>query len=92
MPFYQPWEITDALNELAAFFPRSGLYLTVVPSYIGGFMALSWAGKGTQLGTPSGIKRAAAAFKKAKLKTDYYNPAIHAAAFALPEWIQRLVP
>ena len=92
VPFYQPWEITDALNELAAFFPRSGLYLTVVPSYIGGFMALSWAGKGTQLGTPSGIKRAAAAFKKAKLKTDYYNPAIHAAAFALPEWIQRLVP
>jgi spermidine synthase len=56
-------------------------------------MALSWACNGkTKLGTPAGIRRAAAAFKRAKLKTDYYNPAIHAAAFALPEWIKRLVP
>ena len=84
VPFYQPWEITDALNELRGFFPQSGLYLTVVPTYIGGFMALSWAGKGAKLGTPAGIRRAAARFKAAKLKTDYYNPEIHAAAFALP--------
>ncbi|HEY2032101.1 MAG TPA: polyamine aminopropyltransferase [Rhizomicrobium sp.] len=94
VPFYQPWEITEALKELAEFFPSSGLYLTVVPTYIGGFMALSWAGRGrgAKLGTPAGIKKAAAAFKKAKLKTDYYNPAVHAASFALPEWIKRLVP
>jgi spermidine synthase len=92
VPFYQPWEITEALAELAAFFPQSGLYLTVVPTYIGGFMALSWAGKGARLGTPKGLRRAAAAYKKSKLKTDYYNPAVHAAAFALPEWIKRLVP
>jgi len=92
VPFYQPWEITEALEELARFFPQSGLYLTVVPTYIGGFMALSWAGKGAKLGTPVGIKRAAAAYKKSKLKTDYYNTAIHAASFALPEWIARLVP
>jgi spermidine synthase len=93
VPFYQPWEITEALEELSAFFPRSGLYLTVVPTYIGGFMALSWASKGGKaLGTPAGIQRAARAYKKAKLKTDYYNPAVHAAAFALPEWIKKLVP
>ena len=92
VPFYQPWEITEALNEMKQFFPQSGLYLTVVPTYIGGFMALSWAGKGATLGTPAGIKTAARRFKAAKLKTDYYNPAVHAAAFALPEWIQRLVP
>ncbi|MDE2111599.1 MAG: polyamine aminopropyltransferase [Alphaproteobacteria bacterium] len=92
VPFYQPWEITEALEELRAFFPQSGLYLTVVPTYIGGFMALSWAGKGARLGTPKGLKRAAAAYKKSKLKTDYYNPAVHAAAFALPEWVKRLLP
>src|ERR1700756_2454204 len=93
VPFYQPWEITEALEELAGFFPLSGLYLSVVPTYIGGFMALSWATKGGKpLGTPAGIKKAAAAYKKAKLKTDYYNPAIHAAAFALPNWIAKLVP
>lgn len=92
VPFYQPWEITEALEELREFFPQSGLYLTVVPSYIGGFMALSWAGKGKKLGTPAGIRKAAAAFKRSRIKTDYYNSAIHAAAFALPEWIKRLVP
>src|ERR1700759_3398602 len=93
VPLYQPWEITEALNELKNFFPRSGLYLTVVPTYIGGFMALSWASKGGEaLGSKAGIKRAAKAYKKAKLKCDYYNPDIHQAAFALPEWIKKLVP
>jgi len=93
VPFYQPWEITEALEELRAFFPRSGLYLTVVPTYIGGFMALSWASKGgAPLGTAKGIQKAAKAYKKAKLKCDYYNPAVHAAAFALPNWIAKLVP
>ncbi|HWY61676.1 MAG TPA: polyamine aminopropyltransferase [Rhizomicrobium sp.] len=93
VPFYQPWEITEALKELSEFFPRSGLYLTVVPTYIGGFMALSWASKGGEaLGTKAGIKRAAKAYKKARLKCDYYNPAVHEAAFALPEWIKKLVP
>jgi spermidine synthase len=92
VPFYQPWEITEALNDLAAYFPQSGLYLTVVPSYIGGFMALSWAGMNKPLGTPAGIRVAAARFDASKLKTDYYNPEIHAAAFAFPEWIKRLVP
>jgi spermidine synthase len=92
VPFYQPWEITDALKELARHFPRSGLYLTVVPTYIGGYMALSWASKGASVGTASGIRRAQAAFKRSKIKTDYYNAELHAAAFALPEWIRRLVP
>jgi spermidine synthase len=93
VPFYQPWEITEALQELKQFFSKSGLYLTVVPTYIGGFMALSWATKGGDaLGSAKGIKRAAKAYKKAKLKTDYYNPDVHAAAFALPQWIKKLVP
>ena len=93
VPFYQPWEITEALTELAGFFSRSGLYLTVVPTYIGGFMALSWASKGGKpLGTKAGIRKAASAYKRATLKCDYYNPQIHAGAFALPEWIKKLVP
>lgn len=93
VPFYQPWEITEALVELARFFPRCGLYLTVVPTYVGGFMALSWATKGGKaLGTAAGIRKAASAYRRARLKCDYYNPQVHAAAFALPNWIARLVP
>lgn len=92
VPFYQPWEIADALRELEPHFPKFGVYLTVVPTYIGGFMALSWAGTGKPLGTRAGIAAAARRFAVAKLKTDYYNPEIHAAAFAMPEWIKRLIP
>jgi spermidine synthase len=93
VPFYQPAEITDALKELARFFPQSGLYLTVVPTYIGGFMALCWASKGGKpLGTPAGLAKAKKAYRRLKLKTDYYNPEIHAASFALPNWIKALVP
>ena len=93
VPFYQPWEVTEAIQELKRFFPTCGVYLTVVPTYIGGFLALTWATKGGKpLGTPAGIRKAAAAYKKSKLKCDYYNPSIHAAAFALPNWIAKLVP
>ena len=49
-------------------------------------------GMGGPLGTPAGIRRASKRFDALKLKTDYYNPEIHAAAFAFPEWIKRLVP
>lgn len=92
VPFYQPTEVTETLADLKRFFPQSGIYLTVVPSYVGGFMALTWAAKGCRLGTPKGIKKAGAAFRRLKLKTDYYTPAIHAGAFALPAWIERLKP
>src|SRR5471030_205215 len=93
VPFYQPWEITEALQELKQFFSKSGLYLTVVPTYIGGFMALSWATKGGEaLGSAKGIKRAAKAYKKPGLKTDNNNPEVHAAAFELPKWSKKLVP
>lgn len=93
VPFYQPWEVTEAIQELQSFFPKCGLYLSVVPTYIGGFVALTWATKGGKaLGTPAGIKKASAAYKRSKLKCDYYNPAMHQAAFALPNWIAKLVP
>ena len=93
VPFYQPWEVQEAVQELKHFFPRCGLYLSVVPTYIGGYVALTWATKGGKpLGTKAGIAKAARAYKKIKLKCDYYNPAIHAAAFALPNWIAKLVP
>ena len=77
VPFYQPWEITDALKE-EEIFPQSGLYLTVVPPYV----AVSWRLLGPRrLGTPAGI-RAPHAVTQSDLRTAYYNPEIHAASFA----------
>ena len=89
VPFYQPEELSDTLAQLRSVFPYAGVYLTVTPSYIGGFMALTWASKGTNMGTltPAEVARR---WQGMAVPTDYYNPATHAASFALPEWIARL--
>lgn len=89
-PFFQPEELTGTMKQLREVFPHSGTYLTVTPTYIGGFMALTWASKGTQLGTLPNDE-VARRVEQLQLSTDYYTPAIHAGAFALPAWIERLM-
>ena len=72
-------------------FRYSGVYLAVVPSYIGGFMALTWVSNDAVLGDPSRWQGLDTAFAASRIATDYYTPAMHRAAFALPAWIERLV-
>lgn len=88
-PFFQPEELSETLKQLRGVFPHAGTYLTVTPTYIGGFMALTWASRGTALGSLPAAD-VARRVEAAGLATDYYNAAIHTAAFALPEWIRRL--
>lgn len=91
VPFYQPAELSADIRALSEAFPHAGVYLTVVPTYVGGFMALTWGAKGERLGTPGGLAAARARFAAAPFPTDYYTPDMHAAAFALPRFIARLV-
>jgi spermidine synthase len=89
-PFFQGDELRETHSLLAEAFPRTGTYLTVVPTYTGGFMALTWASKGCSLGEidePRLRQRCDAA----GLATDYYSPAVHKAAFALPPWVRRVI-
>lgn len=90
-PFYQPEELTDTVGQLSEVFTHSGCYLTVTPTYTGGYMALTWGSMGTEMGTadPGTV---ADRFKASGAMTDYYNPVIHQACFALPQWIARLMP
>ena len=90
VPFFQPEELTDTLRQMQRTFRYCGVYLAVVPTYIGGFMALTWASNESILGDPAKWNGLEAAFAAARLKTDYYTPAIHRACFALPAWIERL--
>ena len=93
VPFYQPEELTDTLKQLGRLFAAAGTYLTVVPTYIGGFMALTWvSADGAVLGDARKAGKIAKAFAASGVKTDYYTPAIDQAAFALPAWIAKLVP
>lgn len=88
-PFYQPEELVDTMAQLRSVFPQSGCYLTVTPTYTGGFMALTWGSRETSLGSvaPDEIARR---WQASGAVTDYYNPGIHFGALALPEWIRRL--
>jgi spermidine synthase len=89
-PFFQSEELRETHGLLCAAFPRSGAYLTVVPTYTGGFMALTWASKGFALGeAPEPILHRRA--EAAGLVTDYYSPGVHRAAFALPPWLSRIL-
>lgn len=89
-PFFQAAELHETHGLLAEAFRRTGTYLTAVPTYTGGFMALTWASHGLSLGEADEavLRRRADA---AGLTTDHYSPAVHRAAFALPPWITRII-
>jgi len=90
VPFFQPEELTETLRQMKKTFRYSGVYLAVVPSYIGGFMALTWVSNDAVLGDQTKWGALEATFAASRITTDYYTPAMHRAAFALPAWIERL--
>ena len=90
VPFFQPEELVDTLKQMQRTFRYCGVYLSVVTTYIGGYMALTWASNDAILGDHRKWRGLDAAFAAARLRTDYYTPAVHRAAFALPKWIERL--
>jgi spermidine synthase len=91
VPFFQLEELTGTLEQMKRTFRFSGVYLAVVPSYIGGFMALTWASNDAVLGDPAKWTSLETQFSARRVHTDYYTPAIHRAAFALPAWIERAI-
>jgi spermidine synthase len=88
-PSIRPDELVESqAAQTAAGFALVDYYLTVVPTYVGGAMALGFATDAAALrdvpaselrrrGVPQGLR--------------YYTPEVHCAAFAHPAWmIQRI--
>jgi spermidine synthase len=90
VPFLQPSELTQTMQAFKALFADWTCYLCGVPSYAGGPMALGWATDGMARATPLAVLQTR--FAAAGLSPDYYTPAVHQAAFALPGYVQRLMP
>ena len=90
VPFLQPDELRNTVFNFAQLFADAGCYLTVVPTYVGGFMALGW---GTDEKSLRGVSLAELKlrFEAAGLATRYYTPEVHQAAFALPRFIDEIV-
>ena len=90
-PFFQADELRDTCRQLRDVFKYSGVYLTVTPTYTGGFMALTWASNGFNLGQDETLAKVPARVAEAGLKTTYYNADMHRAAYALPNWIKDII-
>lgn len=91
VPHMQGPELTDAVKLFQKIWAHSGTYLAVVPTYVCGFMSLTWASDRDI--TDVDPRKVFQRFDKAGLKgLNYYNPELHFGAFALPNFVARLLP
>ncbi len=90
VPFMQPDELTNTMGAFRSLFADATCYLATVPTYAGGPMAFGWGTDGDARATPPDVLQGR--FDAAGLTPFYYTPPVHRAAFALPGYVQRLIP
>ena len=88
VPFFQKKELKDTLKHLKSTFNYSGVYLTVVPTYIGGYMALTWSSNAIDISKKVNLDKHSKVINK--LNTQYYTKEIHYSSFILPKWIKEI--
>lgn len=84
--FMQPGESRDIFRVNKKIFPFVKLVLPAIPTYYGGFFALTLVSKAEN---PEKIKidKISKRFNALKPKTKYYNPRIHFSSLVLPNFI-----
>ncbi len=87
VPFLQREEFVDSLKNRSPYFKDTGYYLVATPTYFGGFMAIGYATDRLDYRfiTEEELSKR---ISQVKGKFKYYNPAIHKAAFALPQFMK----
>ncbi len=91
VPFTQADELRNTMRAFRKLFVDATCYLATVPGYAGGPMAFGWGTSDLDLRTvPLDVLKRR--YKAEKLKTRYYTPEVHKAAFALPVYIQEIMP
>ena len=79
-------EVTTTYKRLQPHFKDRSFYSAAVPTYIGGIMTFAWATDNPET-RKQPVETIQQRFEQANIKTRYYNPAIHVASFALPQYI-----
>jgi spermidine synthase len=90
VPFLQPKELISSISYFRQIFQFGSCYLASIPTYIGGQMAMGFAtdsGEYFKLSSDILWDR----FAKLNIETKYYNPDVHLASFALPNFIKNLL-
>ncbi len=84
--FMQLSEVVTSRKRLQPLYNDVHFYSASVPTYIGGIMCFAWATDDASLRqTDVGTLRQR--FDASGIQTRYYNPEIHAASFALPQYV-----
>jgi spermidine synthase len=90
VPFFQADEVVTTQERMSPHFNDMNFYVVAVPTYVGGFMTLAWASNNPDLRKQS-VDDITARFDKAGFETNYYTPDVHVGAFALPNYIRKLL-
>jgi len=90
VPFLQGEELHNTMRAFKALFVDATCYLATIPTYAGGPMAFGWGTDGPARATPLDVLQGR--FDAAGIAPEYYTPAVHLAAFALPGYVSRLLP
>lgn len=86
VPFVQMDEVIDTHRRMSPHFADMTFYGAAVPTYFGGTMTFAWGADDRMLRRVS-MEVLAWRAKHIGLRTRYYNPAVHHAAFALPQYL-----
>ena len=79
-------EVVDTAQRLQPLFVDATFFSAAVPTYAGGIMAFAWATDDLAL-RQLPLATLQERFSASGIKTRYYNPAIHQASFALPQYV-----
>ncbi|MDO8423291.1 MAG: polyamine aminopropyltransferase [Parvibaculum sp.] len=91
VPFLQPDELASTIRKFRKLFGDASCYLATIPTYVGGPMAMGWGSDNVALRQTTALVLAER-LTSAGFSTRYYTPQVHAAAFALPQYVQDCFP
>jgi len=91
IPFTNGLEITSVFANIAHEFKHVSFYVAPVPSYLGGYLAFGIASEKYSNYALSS-KKLSKRLHSVKGSMRYYNPKIHKASFALPEYVNQYIP
>jgi len=86
VPFFQEDEIQTTAKRMGEVFEDMTFYCAPIPTYYGGFMTFAWGSNDSSLRKVA-VEDLQDKFSRAAFKTKYYNPDIHKASFALPQYV-----
>ena len=90
LPFLFPDHLEGTTRAFGSLFKHVAPYMCTQPCYFGGPFALNWASDDKGLLAIS-QKKLGRRQDKRQIKTRYWTPAVHLAAFALPAYVQAVV-